>query len=182
MPIAFLSSLISFLSRRSERKKYAEVEAIYQKYGYILHSRCHRILRDAALVDDALQEIFLALLTDYKSYRGEPDAILPWLYRVTNTHCFRLIDKNKRWSRLLAARLAEQGPSSHTKKPELDERLTLETLLEKLPEQERMAVLYRYISGMTQEEIAEVMEVSRDRVRRWLQHFQKRGRVLLRNG
>ena len=158
-----------------------QVEWLLERYGGLLQRRCRRLLRDETLVEDAMQEIVITLSRSVKQYRGEPDQILPWLYRVTTTHCLRLLEKHQRWSRQAREWLEVSLLKPTACQPSLEERLALEAFLEQLSEQERAAILYRYVSGMTQEEIALVMEVSRDQVRRWLQHFQKRGRIVLRD-
>ncbi|MCB9641615.1 MAG: sigma-70 family RNA polymerase sigma factor [Myxococcales bacterium] len=155
---------------------------MYRTYGHLLKRRCRRILRDPEKVEDVMQEIFLTLCRSLDQYEGKPDQILPWLYRVTTTHCLRLLDKDKRGLRGLTLHQEDSlvehaAPISEWTK---EEQLALTDFLETLPEDQRAVVLYRYVSGMTQEEIAEVMDVSRDQVRRWLQHFQQRGRIVLR--
>lgn len=185
----FFGVLVAFFSRWPLRKTAqpthdiaSRVRALHQSYGYILKRRCRRILRDPERVEDAMQEIFLTLCRSLDQYQGEPQHILPWLYRVTTTHCLRILDKDKRHLRYFSLHEddentdATEEPSDWTR----EEQIALARFLEQLPETQRAAVLYRYVSGMTQEEIAEVMEVSRDQIRRWLQHFQQRGRIVLR--
>ncbi len=185
----FFGVLVAFFNRWPLRKAaepnhdiQARVSALYQTYGYILKRRCRRILRDAERVEDAMQEIFLTLCRSLDQYQGDPQHILAWLYRITTTHCLRILDKDKRNLRYLS--LHEDGEPTETPDESSDwtreEQFALLQFLEQLPEPQRAAVLYRYVSGMTQEEIAEVMEVSRDQIRRWLQHFQQRGRIVLR--
>lgn len=175
-------AILSWRHKRQARQQDREVEQLYRTYGHILQRRCRRILRDAALVEDAMQEIKLSIWQHHGQYRGEPRKILSWLYRITTTHCLQLIKKDKRWLRTLAAQLAvlEQEPARSQHHEDVDAQLTMASYLDSLPAQEREVVCYRFISGMTQEEIAEVMQVSRDQVRRWLKHFQKRGQIVLR--
>lgn len=179
-----LSSLFGALlslgaPKRDPRQR---VTALYQQYGYVLKRRCRRILRDEALVDDAMQEIFITLCRCHDQYRGDPQKILSWLYRITTTHCLQMLDKNRRWSRNLEEMVLQyqEREMLDRHEPDTEAHVVVDDFLRTLPESERAAVLYRYISGMTQEEIAEVMEVGRDQVRRWLKHFQARGRVVFR--
>jgi|GEM_PF-1305782 len=173
--------VLPFRRKAQHNSDEAKVNALYQEYGYILRRRCFRILRNEALVEDAMQEILLTLYRRHHQYQGDPQKILSWLYRVTTTHCLQLLDKEKRWFRNLHEHVERQQLEQDDPSPAMtvEEKLTLEQVLEDLSPEQQEAVVYRYVSGMTQEEIAHLMGVSRDRVRRWLKLFQQRGRVLL---
>lgn len=180
---AFFSSLLSMhRPLRASTDVHSEVSKLYRQYGYILKRRCFKILRDPSLVEDAMQEIFLTLCRCYTQYQGEPQRILAWLYRITTTHCLQLLQKDQRWTRNLEEllQLHVEKETHYATQLDVEGRVVLDAFLHSLPEEERAAVLYRYVSGMTQEEIAEVMDVTRDQVRRWLKHFQRRGRIVFR--
>ena len=61
--------------------------AIYRIYGPRLLRRCQATLRDRALADDAVQEVFVKLLRHGAGFRTA-DAPLGWLYRVADRCCF----------------------------------------------------------------------------------------------
>lgn len=166
-----------FLSAKARR----QAESIYREYNVILRRRCRRLLRDDVMVDDAMQDIFWTLCRSIDDYRGEQDQILPWLYRITTTHCLKLIEKNKRWHRNIEEAVQEgvERYGSCLGAKEMEVSITVHQLLDKVPPVQRQAVLYRYVSGMTQREIAEVMEVTRDQVRTWLSRFQERAEAWL---
>lgn len=154
-------------------------EELYRQYYPMLARRCWRLLRDEALVEDAMQELYLLIGTHHEQFRGEPRQMASWLLRMATRHCLRMLDKNQRWHRNLSVAMASFA-ERQSASVGMETRLAMESFLESLPEREREAVLYRFVSGMTQEEIAEVMDVSRDQVRRWLKHFQARGRIVFR--
>ena len=52
-------------------------------------------------------------------------------------------------------------------------------LMEHLPQQQREVLLHRHVSGMTQEEIAEVMGITRNQVRLYLSIASEKGKRLL---
>ncbi len=66
-----------------------EVAEIYRRHGPKLLRRCRAVLRDPALADDALQEVFVRLLRHGAGYR-EAEAKLSWLCRVADRCCFDL--------------------------------------------------------------------------------------------
>ena len=155
------------------------LEALLKKYGFILERRCQRILCDESWVEDAMQEILLAMHRSMDKYRGDPDKILSWLYRITTTHCLRILQKRRRWDETIASWLEEQ-PFRGMHTISLEDKLLLEQLIESLEEEDRSIVLYRYVDGMTQDEITKVMEITRDRVRHRLQKFKKQGLLLFK--
>lgn len=161
-----------FLSGQARRG----AETLYRDYHVILRRRCRKLLRDDVMVDDAMQDIFWTICRSYDNYRGEPDQILPWLYRITTTHCLKMLEKNKRWHRNVEEAVQEgvERYQSSLGPQEMEIALTVHQLLDKVPSQQRQAILHRYVSGMTQREIAEVMKVTRDQVRTWLSRFQER--------
>jgi len=173
--IVFLLGL--FFSRRKEP---SPVEELLSRYGYLLERRCRRILRDDSLIDDAMQEILVSMWRSHEQYRGEPERILGWLYRITTNHCLRMLSRHKRWAET-AQQWLEEHPQCLQSKPQAvsaEDLLTLEQLLETLEEEDRSIVLYRYIDGMTQDEIAKMLEITRDRVRHRLKKFQRHGLLL----
>lgn len=167
--------VLSVLSARWRRF----AEQLYREYHHILRRRCRRILRDETLVDDAMQEVFWTICRQAEQYKGEPDKILPWLYRVTTTHCLKQIEKDKRWVRNVGIAIEEGAVryEDNLSRGELEAQVAAQEFLMRLPPTQRQAILYRYVSGMTQREIAEVMEVTRDQVRTWLDGFAKRGEI-----
>lgn len=170
---AFLFSLVRYFLSHKTRK---QTEELYLMYHPLLRRRCWKLLRDETLVEDAMQEVFWTICRHLEQYQGEPDKILPWLYRITTTRCFKLLEKNQRWERNMELAFA-QGAARYDNNlapAEIEASLSAHALLERLPPRQREAIVYRHVSGMTQQEIAEVMGVTRDQVRTWLKQFQQR--------
>lgn len=165
----------------SSTSQRSQVEALYREYGYLLKRRCSRILRDPNLVEDAMQEICLTLCRSIGQYQGESRKILGWLYRIATTHSLQILDKDKRrWKHIADAIDLEETEIPSPDSSDLAANLDLSDFLAALPRQEAEAVVHYYVHEMTQEEIAEVMDVSRDQIRLWLKHFQTRGQIAFR--
>ena len=136
----------------------AAVTKLYEKYGFFVRRRCTLLLRDTALADDALQETFLKLM---KSGRPILEAEHPmrWLYRVADRACFDLLRRTKR-SRQATPLDDAMGELMHPgDEPEVRRR-ALELLATLDEEQQRVCVM-AFIDGMTQQEIADELGVSR---------------------
>lgn len=170
--LVMIKSLLSGTSRR-------RTEELYRNYHAILRRRCFRLLRDESLVEDAMQDVFWTISRRVDQYRGKPAEILPWLYRITTTHCLKLIEKNQRWHRNLELAMEEgrMRYQHNLSANELEAKVSVNALLHRMPSSQRQAVVYRHVSGMTQQEIAEVMQVTRDQVRTWLKRFEQQAQT-----
>lgn len=173
---------MTFFSRWFGKDAQAEqAEALYRKYLPTLRRRCRNILRNDVWVEDALQEIFGTIFRQQDQYRGHPEQILPWLYRITTTHCLKLLAREKRWFDRIEQAFEDScyTPPDVELPLSLEERVAMVQMLAKLPEAQREALVLHYVSGLTQDEIAEVMDVSRNQVRRWLNTSLQKGRRML---
>jgi RNA polymerase sigma-70 factor (ECF subfamily) len=136
-----------------------EVEGLYRRYGFFLRRRCLLLLRDAALADDALQDVFLKVM---RSGAGVLTADRPmhWLYRVADRACLDLLRRTKHTRRAKELDdVAIDLPSHPGTVPEL-RRAAIE-LLDVLDDEEQAIAVMAFIDGMTQQEIADELGYSR---------------------
>ena len=73
----------------------SEVTEVHRRYGFFLHRRCRLLLRDVALADDALQEVYVKLLRTGGAMR-EAKHPMRWLHRVCDHACFDQLRRGKR--------------------------------------------------------------------------------------
>tara|TARA_B100000609_G_scaffold199550_1_gene203992 strand:- start:9700 stop:10236 length:537 start_codon:yes stop_codon:yes gene_type:complete len=174
-----VSILSKIWNKQSSVQK--KTEAVYKEYLPTIRRRCRKILREEHLVEDALQEIFSIIFRYIEQYRGVPEDILPWLYKITMTQCLQVLEKEKRWFAPLQAALEEghQSFSNQLGPSSVEEHMAALQLMEHLPQQQREVLLHRHVSGMTQEEIAEVMGITRNQVRLYLSIASEKGKRLL---
>jgi RNA polymerase sigma factor (sigma-70 family) len=149
----------------------AELDALYDAYAYAVHRRCARLLGSNADADDALQEVFIAVMRYGDSLRNNESPI-PWLYRIADRHCFRILTKRKRWVLDEDAIEAQQTGT-------IEEARLVREVLGSCKESVRdVAVLY-YVDQMTQDEVAAEIGLSRKTVRQRLSEFLATARALL---
>jgi RNA polymerase sigma-70 factor, ECF subfamily len=118
-----------------------------------------RILGNAAEAEDVAQEAFLRVWTH--APRWQPLAqFRTWLTRVVVNLC---LDRKRRapWVELEAAGdIVDPAPSAG-EKAESDEReRMLATAVEKLPARQRSAIVLTYGEGMSNAQVAEVLDTS----------------------
>lgn len=121
-----------------------------------------RLLGDRAEAEDVVQEAMLRLWRIAPDWRQDEAKVTTWLYRiVTNLSTDRLRTRQRRrLSALDDAPDVEDGtPSAEAGMIEADRMLALNAALAHLPDRQREAVVLRHIEGLTNPEIAAVMEI-----------------------
>jgi len=132
---------------------------LYQRHGRALLRKAERMLGSRADAQDLVQGLFVDLLQ-----RGEsPD--LPYLYRAITNRCLTYLRDEGNRARLLESHdEALRGPT----RTRCDDRVIgidlLGKLIGMLDERALEILFYRYSDDMTQEEIAEMVGISRKTV------------------
>src|ERR1700751_997904 len=134
-------------------------------FGPSFFSFCRRALPTREDAEDATMEIFMKIRDKLDQY----DATRPfssWLYKVSANHCWDMLRRRKIRQDKETNDL-ENVPLEHTDPSQLDqliERRTSEEVrkaLEKLGGRARMALVMRYYSDMSYDEIADALGVRR---------------------
>jgi RNA polymerase sigma-70 factor (ECF subfamily) len=148
------------LLQRVETGDEAAIEALYERYGGSCYRLARRILDDAQLAEDVVQQVFLALWqgTGYDPRRG---AVSTWLLSMTHHKAVDSVrregNRRKRIASdqaLLEKAAAGPGPEDEAWARWRAER-TREAL-RTLPAEQREVLLLAYYGGYTQREIADM--------------------------
>ena len=145
---------------------------LLERYGSSILRRCAAIVGpDDA--EDAAQEVFLIVMRKGEQFRGEADPGT-WLYRVTTNHCLnRLRADNRREAREQADGVHDwMAKPSHDPYAQYEAKVWLETVMEGLEPLAQQILIYRYLDGLTQEEIATVTGKSRRTIGKKLKHIE----------
>ena len=150
------------------RAKAGDAEAwgdLYQQYAAAIFRFCRRALPTREDAEDATMEVFMKV----HEKLGQYDATRPfsaWLYRVAANHCWDLLRRRKiRQDK--ETEEVDDLPLEHPDPNQLDrliEQRTSEEVrkaLDKLGPRARMALVMRYYSDMSYDEIAEELGVRR---------------------
>jgi RNA polymerase sigma-70 factor (ECF subfamily) len=144
----------------------AAIEDLYRRYGPAVLRRARAILGDGARAEDAMQEVFIrALKTDLDFSGASP---MTWLYRVTTNYCLNLRRDHARRTKLLEVRHTKNDAAEATQ----EERMAASQLLDRVPLELAQIAVYYYIDEMNQDEIAEIVGVSRRTVGNRLEAFR----------
>ena len=149
------------LLRAVARGDEAAFARIYDRYSAILLGLLLRILRSRAEAEDVLQEVFLQVWQQARSFdasRGRPFTWLVTLARSRAIDRLRAVDSRER----AAQRSAEDAPPAAAPPQSWadEEAIRAERAeavrgaLGELPEEQRQVLLLAYLEGMSQSEIA----------------------------
>jgi RNA polymerase sigma-70 factor (ECF subfamily) len=141
-----------------ERERF---EDLYRAFAPLVLRRCLRLLGHEADAHDATQEVFVQLLVyeDRVTFENR-EATLRWLYRVSTNLCLKRLGRGRRVEVRDPARLPEV-PLDCSVEGRLLSREALERVLAAVDEKARAVFVHAFLDGMTQEEIADVMGLSR---------------------
>lgn len=140
----------------------------------MVRRRAYTLLGESSAADDAVQEVFVRVLKNIDLFRQESSP-LTWLYRITTNVC---VDHLRRGARTrlsangeLTTHLLEVNPSVEG---QLVDRDMLARGLGRCSAEELQILLHRHCDGMSQDEIAQAMDLSRKTVWNKLERIRRR--------
>jgi RNA polymerase sigma-70 factor (ECF subfamily) len=142
---------------------------VFRRYAPYVGALVLRLIGRPGDVDDVVQDVFIQAHRDLARLR-DPAALRPWLRRITVRRARRWL--RKRWVR---RRSHESDIDAHTDlvdaaaSPEERAEITrIYGLLDRLPRDERLVWVLRFVEGETLESIAALLDASISTVQRRL--------------
>jgi RNA polymerase sigma-70 factor (ECF subfamily) len=144
------------------RRDVQAFETLYDRYGDLVFSVAVRVVGDAALAEDAVQDVFLRLWRRPDSYTIDRGRFLTWLLSVARNRAIderRSRGRRQRHEAFPATESADDKFIYEGDDPALaavlaDERESIRDALSLLPSEQRQAIELAYFGGFTQQEIA----------------------------
>ena len=140
---------------------------LYREYAPAIFRFCRRALPTREDAEDATMDIFAKLMRDNRILQYDQSrSFTAWLYKVAANHCWDVLRRRKTRQDKETEDL-ENVPLEHPDPNQLDrliEQRTSEEVrkaLEKLGARARMALVMRYYSDMSYDEIADALGVRR---------------------
>ena len=119
-----------------------------------------RVLNDRAEAEDVAQEAMLRLWRIAPEWRQGEAKVTTWLYRVVTNLCTDRLRKRRNVGLDSIEEPADDAPNVVTNMLNAQRMSALEQALQSLPERQRQAVVLRRIEGVSNPEIADVMDLS----------------------
>ncbi len=158
--------------RLKERDPHAMAD-LYDRYGRAAYSLIYRVVRNAAVAEDLVQETFLRVWNRVQSFDQEKGALGPWVLTVARN---RAIDYLRSVDGRIASNALEIDKLDN---PNLfgdfedtaisvDRARRLKTAFEKLNPQQRLVIELAYYEGLSQSEMADRMNQPLGTVKTWV--------------
>ena len=138
---------------------------LYREYAPAIFRFCRRALPAREDAEDATNEVFMKVRQKLGTYDSSRP-FTAWLYKVASNHCWDML-RRRRIRQDLETGDVETLPLEHPDPGQLEilqaEHTSKEVRagLDKLPDRARMALVLRYFSDMSYDEIAETLGVRR---------------------
>src|SRR5882672_6130907 len=152
------------------RAKAGDAEAwgqLYHDYAPAIFRFCRRALPTREDAEDATMDIFAKLMRDNRLQQYDQSrSFTAWLYKVAANHCWETLRRRKTRQDKETEDL-ENVPLEHPDPNQLDRLIEQKTseevrrALDKLGSRARMALVMRYYSDMSYDEIADALGVRR---------------------
>ncbi len=157
--------------RRRDRGAFAE---LYRLYHPRLHGYLRRVLPNAALAEEVLDDVMFVVWKDARKFRGQA-AVSSWIFGIAYRKAMTAIRKEGRYQALLD-RSADINavPASPPRNVEL-----VRAALMQLSPDHRQVVELTYFCGFSYQEISEVAKCPVNTVKTRMYHARRRLKYLL---
>ena len=139
------------------------LETLYDRYGKVAFSLAYRIVGDRGAAEDVVQDAYLSVWRQAKTYKRERGSPRTWLMSIVH---HRSIDKLRASSSGAMTVPISEVPEDRSEAPGVWQQVwadlrgeTVRQALERLPAEQKKSIELAYFSGYTQVEIAELMGV-----------------------
>lgn len=119
---------------------------------------------DRAEAEDVTQEAMLRLWKVAREWRQGEAKVTTWLFRVANNLCTDRLRRRRSVDIDAIAEPEDETPSAFDGLQEAARAAALETALQALPERQRQAVVLRHLEGLSNPEIAAIMDIGTEAV------------------
>ncbi len=173
------------LISRCQKGDQDALKEIFDQYREKVYRIAYGVVRHREDALDIVQEVFIKLFRSIKHFEGK-SRFYTYLYRMTmNT----AIDHSRKMKKISVSSIDEEGgvvpvdaaerrPDRIAAQKELEQRL--KEAMDKLPEDQRTALIFREVEGLSYQEMAEAMGCSIGTVMSRLHYGRKKVQESLR--
>jgi len=148
--------LITALKKGEEKG----ITEIYDLYADALYGVIHRIVTDEGQASDCLQEVFLKIWENGKSYDSDKGRLFTWMSRIARNTALNVLE-SKGYKNQKRIQTDEKIVSINEKYSTTDksEWMDLKGIVNQLPEKYQEIIFYCYFKGYTQKEVSDELNI-----------------------
>ncbi len=172
------------LIRRCQRGDRLAIEVLIRRHQNYVYRLCYLVMRNEQDAEDMTQETFIRAFRALPRYEIRAGTSFEaWLYRISVNACRSRM--RRRWYQVLPwPEPAPQMVAAPERQPERlamqgEQRDRILAAIDTLGEKHRLVVFLRYYAGLSNEEIAQALEIPSGTVRSRLHIARQRLRELL---
>lgn len=153
---------------------------LLQRYTMLLLGVCMKYLKNEEAAKDAVQQIFLKVITELQKYKV--DYFKSWLYMVARNHCLmQLRDKPGKYAREIEDNMPLAAPESEIEsKKEKDALLTsIDVSLKELAPEQQTCVTLFYHDKKSYTDIAAITGFTPMQVKSYIQNGKRNLKILV---
>jgi len=126
---------------------------LYDRYSPIVYSIALRVLGDAGMAEDLLQEIFMQLWRNPAAFDSNRGAMAPWLAAITRNRAIDWLRKRRPETPVADVALSIEPDLAY--KAEIAQSVgKIRSMLDNMPVTQRSVLEMAYFEGLTHSEIA----------------------------
>ena len=145
-------ALVALLARGDE----GALAELYDRFGAVAYGLALRVVRDAALAEDAVQEAFLVVWRTASRFVAERAKARTWILTLVHRRAVDLVRREQtRRTDPLPDQPDHGGRTAEEEAWLRLERARVQEALKRLPDQQREAIELAYYGGFTQSELAD---------------------------
>ena len=135
-----------------------------------------RMMANHADADDVVQDTFIRFWTNATKFDPQQSRLTTWLHNIAHNLCIDYFRKHNRLVGEVDDEQSVRGPEVDSEQRETARKI--DQLMMQLPERQRSAIIMCHYQGMSNKEVADVLDISV----RALESLLVRGRNSLRKG
>jgi RNA polymerase sigma factor (sigma-70 family) len=148
-------------------------EAVYNRHHRAILSFCRHMLGDAQEAEDALQHTFLAAYNDLVSSKKQIH-LRAWLFKIARNRCYSMLRSRREEPAHDLADQVTEGLATQVQRRQDLRDLVVD--MQRLPEDQRAALVLAEVDALSHEEVAAALGVPREKVKALV--FQARESLL----
>ncbi|MBZ5610239.1 MAG: sigma-70 family RNA polymerase sigma factor [Acidobacteriia bacterium] len=145
-----------------QRGDYDAFRVLFEAHKDRVYSIALRYSGDPSEAMDIAQETFLKLLGSIQDFRADA-SFESWLYRIVVNRCLDHKRRGRRWMPFLDGLLdAVSAPAENAlhRLLRVEQEQSVQSIVGKLPAEQRIVVVLRYTEGLSYDQIAEIVGCS----------------------
>lgn len=146
-----------------------EVQSLYAQFAPVVYRRAKVLMARDADAWDVVQEVFERMLRHGAAFRGEARP-MTWVYRVTTNVALNQVRSQKLREPLLTSVTAEATSGV----AQVEARQLISRWMKHLDERELTVATLLYVDGLSQQEVADVLELSRKTIVREVEALRQK--------